>query len=404
MHLIFFLLRVLNSSELTASGDNMIYFDNAATTFPKPDCVINSVNSAMKSSANPGRGGYSLSVKAGEDVFSARYEISELFSCKGENVIFTKNCTEALNIAIKGLVKKNDHILISSLEHNSVLRPIVNLKEKNLVGFDIVKILPDNPEATILNFLKKIKSNTRLIVCTHISNVFGTVLPVRDIAEIAKRKGIYFILDAAQSAGTLNIDMSEGLFDIVCSPGHKGLYGPMGTGIMCLSDNALPETAFEGGTGSFSMSYTQPDVLPDKYESGTLNYPGIKGLLSGIRFIKKQGGTQAIYNHEMHLTDILYNDLKNISGLTVYDNMFSSVRAPLLSVRVKNYPSETVASLLDNCGFAVRGGYQCSYLAHKNYKTEDLGTVRISPGYFNTKNQIKNLCFCLNKIAKQTFL
>ena len=382
----------------------MVYFDNAATTFPKPVDVIDSVISAMKNSANPGRGGYSMSAKAGEDVYSARYEISKLFSCKSENVIFTKNCTESLNTAIKGLVKNNDHILISSLEHNSVLRPVIKLNEKRNISYDIVKIIPENPEQTILNFLMKIRNNTKVIVCTHVSNVFGTVLPVKEIAEIAKKKGIYFILDAAQSAGTLKIDMSDGLFDVVCAPGHKGLYGPMGTGVMCLSDSVLPETMLEGGTGSFSMNYKQPDILPDRYESGTLNYPGIKGLLSGLEFIKKQGGPEGIYKHEMYITDMLYNDLKNISGLTVFDNMLSSVKAPLLSLKIKNYPSETVASLLDSYGFAVRGGYQCSYLAHKFYNTEEYGTVRISPGYFNTKYQIKNLCFYLNKIAKQNIL
>lgn len=345
-----------------------------------------------------------MSQQAGQTVFETRKKIGEMFSADEERVIFTKNCTESLNTAIKGVLKSGDHVLISSLEHNSVLRPVEALKNEIGVSYDVVKIEPKDKNKTLSNFKKMIKGNTKLIVCTHVSNVFGTVLPIREISKIARENNILFILDAAQSAGTFEINMEEDMFDIVCAPGHKGLFGPLGTGIMLLSKNISPKSLIEGGTGSFSMKSSQPDALPDKYESGTLNYPGIAGLSKGIDFINAQGGVKAIYEHEKSLTSLLITNMKNIKGVKVYDFMHSDILAPVISFNIKSENSETVASMLDLNNIAVRGGFHCSYLAHKTYKTYERGTVRLSPGYFNTKNQINFLCFCLNKIAKQDVL
>ena len=379
----------------------MIYLDNAATTFPKPDLVICKMAQAQRFGANPGRGGHKMSVNAGNIVFETREKIAKMFSCAEERVIFTKNCTESLNTAIKGLVKRGDHIIVSSLEHNSVIRPIEKLKEKEGVTYDVAYVEPKDEEQTVENFRKLIRKETRLIVCTHVSNVFGTVLPVRKIARMAKNQGLLFVLDAAQSAGAFEIDMSEGLFDCVCMPGHKGLFGPMGTGVMLIADGILPDSFIEGGTGSLSLVRTQPEAVPDRFESGTLNLPGVAGLCAGIDFINKHGGVRTVHEYEMSLCNLFVNDLKQIYGITVYDNMFSSERAPVVSFALKNMHSEETAQLLDDAGFAVRGGYHCSYIAHSSYNTSENGTVRVSPGFFNTKKQIKSLSFCLNKIAKQ---
>lgn len=382
----------------------MIYFDNAATTFPKPESVLKTVCVSHRSAANPGRGGHRLSVNAGNIVFSAREKIAEMFGAQTEGVIFTKNCTESLNTAIKGLAQRGNHIIISSLEHNSVSRPVENLREKGIIKYDIAKVEPKDEDVTIYNFKKLIKPQTRIIVCTHVSNVFGTVLPIAKIGKLAKENNIIFIVDAAQSAGTFDIDMKKDNIDILCMPGHKGLLGPMGTGVMILSENVSPESFMQGGTGSFSLSISQPDTLPDKYESGTLNYPGIAGLGAGIDFIKRQGGTEAFYRHEAELVKVLTQDLHAIKGLTVYDNMHSHMSATVLSFAIDGMHSENTALMLDEGGFAVRGGYHCAYLAHETYKTQQNGTVRVSPGFFNTKKEIKSLSFYLNKIAKRQIL
>lgn len=380
----------------------MLYFDNAATTFPKPKSVVESTVSALYHGANPGRGGHNMSVKAGEVIYEARNKLGRFFSCNEDRVIFTKNCTESLNTAIKGIVKKGDHILISSLEHNSVLRPVEKLKEADIIDYDVFHVEPGDKLKTLQNIYRLIKQNTKLIVCTHVSNVFGSVLPVKEISDLAAKNQIKIILDAAQSAGTFKINVND--FDVVCAPGHKGLFGPMGTGILMLSDNIDVEELIQGGTGSFSMNLRQPVNLPDKFESGTLNFPGIKGLSAGIDFISAEGGCENIYMHEMELVKVLYEDLMNINGVLLYDKMYSEFMAPVLSFNLRDMHSETVASLLDQYKIAVRGGYQCSYLAHKTNNTDDTGVVRVTPGYFNTKKQIKTLSFYINKIANSKVL
>ncbi len=379
----------------------MIYLDNSATTFPKPEGVIDAVTNAQRLlGANPGRGGHRSTIKAGETVYKAREALSEMFGCESDGVVFTMNCTMSLNTAIKGIAEKGDHFIISSLEHNSVLRPIEFLKEKGIITYDVAFVNPQNEDETVRNFSALIKKGkTKAIVCTYASNVFGTVLPIERLGRLCKAKGLIFIVDAAQAAGTFSIDMKEMNIDILCVPGHKSLFGPMGTGAMLISGRVVPESLIQGGTGSFSMDKSQPDAVPDKFESGTTNFPGIAGLLAGVNFINKYGGEKAIHQKERELIKILREDLSVIRGIILYDKMRSKINSPILPFNIRGLHSEEVGDSLDRGSFAVRAGYHCAYLAHNSYGTAESGVVRVSPGIFNSKKDIKNLVFYLNKIA-----
>ena len=380
----------------------MIYLDNAATSFPKPRCVLDAMNCAQKNyGANPGRGGHSLSVRAGEAVYRCREKLGGHFGCKAENVIFTCNCTMALNTAIKGLLKKGDHVIISSLEHNSVLRPVHHMSEKGLISYSVAKVNPLDDNETLRNFAFHIKENTRAIITTHVSNVFGTVLPVEKLCALCKARGLLFILDGAQSAGSHIINLEKSGIDVLCIPGHKGLLGPMGTGALLFSDEVEPEALFQGGTGSHSLSPLQPAIYPDKLESGTLNLPGITGLFRGISFLEGFGGEKAVLEKESELIKTLSEDLSCITDLHVYREMQGGKSTNLISFNLGDLHSELVASLLDKKGIAVRAGYHCSYLAHKTYGTIEKGTVRASVGLFNEKKVVKFLVNCLNQIAKE---
>lgn len=378
----------------------MIYLDNAATTFPKPSAVISAMARAQSLyGANPGRGGHFMSLKAGKKVFACRSTLSDFFSASEERVIFTNNCTSALNMAIKGSVRKGDHILISSLEHNSVLRPVHKLSQQGIITYDVFEVNPLSNGETFRSFLKLINDDTSVVICTAVSNVFGTVLPFVKIGNYCRTRKIRFILDAAQAAGSHRINLQNMPVDILCLPGHKGLLGPMGTGALILGENTDIDSFCEGGTGSNSLFEAQPDFYPDKLESGTVNLPGIAGLYEGIRYIKGYGGEFAVLEKESRLIETLREDLSVIKNITVYDGMLSKTPSNVLSVNVSDFHSEQVAEELDKVGIAVRAGYHCSFLAHKTYGTEEKGTVRISTGIFNTKKDIKTLSFYLNKIA-----
>lgn len=378
----------------------MIYLDNGATSFPKPQSVIDAMAYYQRCvGANPGRGGHSLTMKAGSKVFDAREKLASFFGTESERVIFTLNCTHSLNCAIKGSVKKGDHVIISSLEHNSVLRPVHRLFERGIITYDVAFVNPLSEEETLRNFEKLIKPQTTLIVCTLVSNVFGTVLPAEKIAELCRRHKIRFVLDGAQGAGAFKINMKDMGADILCIPCHKGLLGPMGTGAMLLSENVTLQSIVEGGTGSYSMQKEQPDILPDKFESGTANLPGIAGVYEGIRFIEDFGGEKAVHEKEMYLSDILREDLSVIKGVEGFGFMQGRIRSPLVAFNIKNTHSEEVSSYLDKQGIAVRAGYHCSFLAHSNYGTEQRGVVRVTPGIFNTKKDVKTLSFLINRFA-----
>ena len=379
----------------------MIYLDNAATSFPKPGCVINAMHNAQcHYGANPGRGGHRLSLRAGEEVFRCREKLAEHFGAKSENVAFTCNCTSALNTAIKGVLKKGDHVIISSLEHNSVLRPVHHLSEKGIITYSVATVNPFDDNETLRNFASFMNENTRAVICTHVSNVFGTVLPVEKICALCKAKGVIFILDAAQSAGSHKLSLEKTGIDIICFPGHKGLLGPMGTGALVFADTIEIEELLQGGTGSYSLSKKQPDVYPDRLESGTLNLPGIAGLYEGMRYLESIGGEKAVLQHESELVKILSEDLSCIGGVILYSEMHGGKSTNLLSFNLGDLHSELVAAMLDKNGFAVRAGYHCAYIAHKTYKTSEKGCVRVSPGIFTSKKDVKSFVNCLNKIAK----
>lgn len=372
----------------------MIYLDNAATTSPKPEIVVRAVNKALRQySANPGRGGHTPSVSAAQAVYDVRKAVQDFFRVPTEeNVIFTSGCTESLNTVIKGVLKQGDHVVISTLEHNAVLRPLYKLKERGVIDYSVADIVCGDDEATINAFRNAINDQTRMIISTHASNVFGIRLPVERICALAHSYGILFCLDAAQSAGILDINVEDSGFDFVCCPGHKGLYGPMGIGLLLLGSDRLLDPLKEGGTGSNSAEPRMPAHYPDRLESGTLNTPGICGLGAGIRFLNMRGRRSA-FRHEMRLTERLYHELADIEGVELYTPPPDPEHfVPVLSFNIRGHDSESVAAFLDQkYGIAVRAGLHCAPLAHRFMDTIDRGSVRAAPSVFTTENDIRIL-------------
>lgn len=376
----------------------MIYFDNGATSYPKPRNVLsNTVNALKTYSFNSGRGGYSASVNTAEKIYSVREKIGSMFHFEPQNVAFTMNCTQALNMAIKGSVKQGDHVIISSLEHNAVWRVVNHLKNDGIIQFDIAAYSEDDDE-TVSNFERLIRSNTSLIVCMAASNVFGVVFPIERIGKVAQKHNIRFIVDGAQGAGMIPLDAEKNNIDILCAPGHKCLFGNMGTGFIAVKNDTYLDTLIDGGTGSESLNPKQPDFLPDRLEAGTLNNSGIISLGAGIDFINAKG-IDNIYSHELAVTDCLFNGLsKNRNAVLYCPKPVKYKSVPIISFNYKDYPSEKTASLLAEYKIAVRAGLHCSPLAHKFFNTLDRGTVRLCPSVFTTRrdceiflNTLKNI-------------
>lgn len=377
----------------------MIYLDNAATTYPKPAEVIKTVNMAFSLyGANPGRSGHDFSVNAANQVYLCRDALDRFFNGYGaEFVSFFPNCTYALNTAIKGVLVKGDHVIMSSLEHNSVLRPVHRLKEEGTVDYTVFKV-GETSEETLENFKKSFRNNTKLVVVTAVSNVFGNILPLKDLAGISHNNGAYFFVDGAQGAGVVELDMKKQGIDCLCVPGHKGLLGPMGTGAL-LHKSLDFSTIIQGGTGTASFNFNQPETYPERLESGTLNVPCICGLRKGIEIVEKYK-TNRIFVKESKLCEQIFNGLKEMPNVTLYRENYDSLHyAPLVSFNVKNMHSEQASAFLNEQGIAVRGGYHCSPLAHISQKTEKQGAVRISPSIFTQEKDIKNLLNLVRKIA-----
>lgn len=377
----------------------MIYLDNSATTYPKPKTVIESFEHSMyKYGANAGRGFYDMAVKTTEQIYNTRKKVADFFGCRNsENVVFTYNCTMSLNMAIKGVAKNGGHFIISDLEHNSVLRTVEKLKCDGICDYSIAKISYD-AEETVNNFSKCIRKNTIAIICTGASNVFGIITQYKLIAEFAHKNNILFILDAAQIGGVIPINMQKDNIDILCCAGHKGLYGPAGTGVLVINHDNDMETIIEGGTGSNSINKSQPDILPDRFESGTPNVQGIIALGHGIDFVNKYS-VDNIFKHENKLIQYLYNELTKINCVIVYRNELYNY-APILSFNIDGLHSEETALKLSEFNIAVRAGLHCAPLAHQKMSTIDTGTVRISPSVFTQKKDIDFLIKCVRKIAK----
>lgn len=382
----------------------MIYFDNAATTYPKPPEVIKTMSRAtVRYGANPGRGGHKMSYLTSEAVYGTRKRVAEFFGTDApENVIFTKNCTEALNIVIKGLCVPGCRFICSSLDHNAVIRPLEALRRSGTADYDIAPVGKTDDE-TVANFKRLLRSNTRAVICTGASNVFGERLPTAKLARLAHENGTLFILDAAQTAGIVNIDMRRDEIDFLCTAGHKGLYGPMGTGLLVINSDEHLNSLIEGGTGSFSAVLSQPEIYPDRFESGTLNVPGILSLGEGIRFVSDRGVSRIYKSEQGHIADI-YKALKNIPNVRLYTDPFSSEKSyvPLLSFNVDGLHSEQTAALLANDNIAVRAGLHCAPSAHKTYGTLREGTVRIAPSIFTKKQDVNLLLTSVVKIAKNS--
>lgn len=381
-----------------------VYLDNAATTFPKPDTVVSSIMTYMTQvGSNPGRGASSSSLAGNRVVFQCREAIANLFNFPNvENVIFTSNITHSLNTLIKGVVKKGWHVITSSMDHNATLRPLSALKEKGDINLTIL----DCSEEGLINiddFKRAIEDNTKLVVLSHASNIIGTIQPLEEIGRICKEKEIYLIIDSAQTAGVLDLDFKKLNCSALAFTGHKSLLGPQGIGGFIIDDelNNITKPFIEGGTGSVSSNVIQPDFLPDKFESGTMNTPGIAGLLAGINFINEKG-LKYIREYEEELCQKFINGALNIDSIKVYGTMDSSARTSTISINSSKIDNAELGFILDSeFRIITRTGLHCAPLAHKTIGTYPSGTIRFSFGIFNDEKDVDYALSCINKVIKR---
>ncbi|MEG2935486.1 MAG: aminotransferase class V-fold PLP-dependent enzyme [Clostridium sp.] len=376
------------------------YLDNGATSFPKPKEVIASMTNYMTSiGGNVNRGSYENSFDAENTVYETRELLCKFFNfSKPKNVIFTSGVTESLNVILKGLFNFGDHIIVSSMEHNAVLRPLNSIVKLG-VEYTVVSCNSDGT-LNIKQLENHIKPNTKAIVMTHSSNVCGTILPFESIGKLCKRNHIYFIVDTAQTAGVIPIDMKELNIDILCFTGHKSLLGPQGIGGFLISEelSKITRPLLEGGTGSFSEYEYQPSYMPDKFEGGTPNVPGIYGLNAGIKYINSIG-IDEIQKHEEHLTQLFIDNILDIPEAEVIGLPSSKGRTAVVSLNFKNYDNGEISYYLDKeYGISVRCGLHCAPLAHKTLNTFPDGTVRFSFGLFNTTDDINYAIASIKKV------
>jgi cysteine desulfurase/selenocysteine lyase len=376
-----------------------VYLDNSATSWPKPPSVVKAISEYLTEyGASPGRSGHSFAVKAAREVFETRELLASFFNIpNSERVIFSANATLALNIALKGKLKKGDHVIISHLEHNSVHRPLRFLEHKGIIDLSIIDC-DANGNIDLEKFRKSFKTNTKLVVIIHGSNVSGTILPISKIGEICKEKQVLFMIDASQTAGFVPIDMQKQNIDILAFTGHKKLYGPPGIGGLCIKNNILIDTLIHGGSGSKSEFDTHPEIYPDRLEAGTLNSVGIIGLKAGLKYILEKG-IENIRKHQTDLINDFITKLKEIDEIILYGPDISDERLPLISLNIKKMiPSEVAEKLDKQFGIMVRSGLHCSPLTHKVIGTFPQGTVRFSFGCFTTDEEIKYSIESLKKI------
>ena len=378
----------------------LIYFDNAATTYPKPQSVIQATLDCMQNfCGNAGRGSHPIAMRSAEEVYNAREAVASLFGGEPENVIFTLNTTYALNMAIKGIMGRGGHILISNMEHNSVLRPVARLSQERRLYYDIFTAYSSRKRLTTKDILDDITSrlrpDTKAIVCIHSSNICSYSLPIREIGQFCHRHGLIFIVDAAQSAGHLPVDVEKDCIDILCMPAHKGLYSPQGLGIMIIRRGLKLDTLIEGGNGVRSLDTSMGDCAPERYEGGTLCLPAIAGLCKGVEFVR-QLGISNIAAHEKALWNMALERLDTIRRVKIYD---TEDAGSVMLFNIDGYSPERVGEMLSERGFCLRTGYHCSALAHKALGTEKSGGVRIGFGVFNTESEVDALCRAIDEIA-----
>lgn len=375
----------------------MIYFDNAATSFPKPESVVRAVTNGLRIyGGNPGRSGHAISLKAAEQIYSVREQAAALFSAQPENVIFTGNCTHALNIAIQGMARKGGTVLTTNLEHNSVARPLYALSHSKGIQWKSLDVHNKNDDQIVRLFASKLAAHVCLVVCTHASNVTGQTLPIRKIYQLCKSRSIPMVVDAAQTAGVLPIEIGKDA-DIICTAGHKGLYGPPGTGLMVLN-SIFPPPLTHGGTGSESLQLQTPQQPPERYESGTINTAGILGLGAGIRFVRQRGLSQ-IHSQEMKLCSYAKELLTQIPGIRLYQ--VKNANVPILSFNFQNLSASMGTQKLSDSGFALRGGLHCAPSAHTALRTLPTGTIRFAPSVFNSTQQVSAFCKAVERIQRK---
>ncbi|MCA0988776.1 aminotransferase class V-fold PLP-dependent enzyme [Guptibacillus algicola] len=380
-----------------------MYLDQAATSFPKPPEVVEAMTKALTEyAANPGRSGHRMSVKANEVISQAREQLADFFGFSYPNrVCFTSNATSALNQALKGFrFQSGDHVLTTSYEHNSVRRPLENLKEKT--GIKITYFDPGVGENFDMDaFERAITPHTKMIVVSHGSNLTGKITPIDEIGKLAKESGIAFLVDAAQTAGVLPINLEEMNIDLLAFPGHKGLLGPQGTGVLMVGKGVELDPIFQGGTGSRSESTQQPAVYPEFLESGTLNTPGIAGLLAGLETVKKLG-LDSIYSHELQLTQKLIEGLRAIDYVTIYGPQTN--RLGVVPFTIEGIDGQEIAIILDqHYNIAVRAGLHCTPIGHESIGTSESGAVRISVGPYNTEEEIEQALKAIEEIVEGYF-
>lgn len=378
----------------------MIYFNNAATSWPKPEAVYQAVDDFFRNSGmNPGRSGSAETLDSARLIFRTRENIADFFSIKDSaHLVFNSGATESLNTVLKGVLKSGDHIITSKMEHNSILRPLERLKTEREIEVDYINLDLESAEVDYQSLKNAIKNNTRLIVISHASNVLGTVNDLQKIGELAAAEGILFLVDAAQTAGVIPIDVDKMRIDFLAVPGHKSLFGPPGVGALYIRD---PETLLplkEGGTGANSLSIKQPRIMPDYLEAGTLNTPGIIGLGAGIKFIQNEG-IKNIHQQEMNLLKKLVAGLTSLSQVKVFWEKNMNNRTAVTAFNLEGYSSNQLAfKLQQDYDIQLRGGLHCAPLLHKFLGTDDLGLLRISPGYFNTEAEVNRFLNLLESI------
>lgn len=375
-----------------------IYFDNAATSHPKPQCVLDAVQRALTIfNANPGRSGHRAALEAGRTVQQTREQIQRFISAEDPScMVFTFNCTDSLNLAIKGSLNYGDHVITTMLEHNSVLRPLHELADRGRIGVTLVPPRPDgfvDPD----DIRAAIRSNTHLIICTHASNVTGAIQPIAAIGQLAREYGIRYLIDGAQALGVVPVSMRALNCSLYAFPGHKSLLGPQGTGGLYIRPGTGLRPIREGGTGTASDSMLQPKEAPERYESGTVNLPGIAGLGEGCRYVGER--LSQIMSHERELTQALYDGLSKIDGVILYSPSEEAARAGIVSFNVGDLTSSQTADLLARSDIAVRGGLHCAPGAHRILGTLRRGVVRASVGHANTLDEVEQFLRTVRKFS-----
>lgn len=377
----------------------MIYLDNAATTLHKPPEVAEAVKNAILTAGNASRGAHGVSLAASRMVFDTRARLAKLFGCpRADHVVFTANSTEALNIALYGLISAGDHVISTDLEHNSVLRPLYDLQTRGAA----VDFVPADKKGNIRyeDMQKLFRPDTKAVVCTHASNLTGNVLDIARIGEMAHAHGALLVVDASQTAGAIPIDMQKMHIDVLCFTGHKGLMGPQGTGGLCIRPGVEVQPLLRGGTGIHSYDRGQPQAYPARLEAGTLNTHGLAGLHAALEFIERHG-VQAIGARERALMRRFYDGVRGIPGIAVYGDFEQDERAAIVTLNIRDYASGEVAdALFEDCGIATRAGAHCAPRMHEALGTVEQGAVRFSFAFFNTEDEVDMAVRAVQELAE----